>query len=471
MRDAGIAFAEYLSHLVEVCAQSPLGSAAREAAAREVEHHARHHALAVELDAEGLRVEGQEPLALDRVEVEPLVSALQFHQVGRLSVRQLTPARELLELGRLLSAPPLEDPRGGAVIEAAVTALRLWNVELVGVAALDAAPLVDALPPEYVAPLRDASDYAHVEGALARLATHAEAAMEAGDARTVGATLVLVDHFERHAREDGRRHAAEVTLRRLLGERALRMAATLVPAARRRGELLHVFRRLPEEGAAALFSALVEAQDMRDRRAYVDALVALHAGVPMLVRALDDVHWFVARNAAELLGEMRVDGVEPSLAAMLRSPEERRRVAAASALARLRTPSALAALNGAVNDESPRVRYFANSALIARIERATAPQLGAALEQEGDPEMKLQIISALGRLGTPDAVQKLIRSLTSPGSGGDPAELTSEFRSAAMEAVAAARGAAALYVIGQFRHDRDPRVRETVRRIFDRLRH
>ena len=208
---------------------------------------------------------------------------------------------------------------------------------------------------------------------------------------------------------------------------------------------------------------------MHERRAYFDAMVSLGAGVSVLMQALDDEQWYVARNAAELLGEMRIEGVEGSLAIMLKSPEERRRIAAASALARLRTPDALAALHEAVDDPSAQVRYFASSATIARIEGSSARQLGVALDADGDPEMKLQIISALGRLGTPDAVQKLIKTLLSPATARGPAEMSSEFRCASIEAVASARGAAALSVLAQFKRDRDPRVAETAQRICTRL--
>jgi len=136
----------------------------------------------------------------------------------------------------------------------------------------------------------------------------------------------------------------------------------------------------------------------------------------------------------------------------------------------MRTPEALSALNAAVNDPSPQVRYFAHSALIARIEGSSARQLGAALEQNSAGEIKLQIIAALGRLGTPDAIQKLIKQLntTQPGRGGAQ-DMTSEFRCASIEAVATARGAAALGIIGQFRRDRDPQVRETAQRLYLRL--
>ena len=115
------------------------------------------------------------------------------------------------------------------------------------------------------------------------------------------------------------------------------------------------------------------------------------------------------------------------------------------------------------------MRYFAQSAAIARIEGSSARQLGAALDQNSDGEMKLQIIAALGRLGTPDAIQKLIKQLTSPSPSKGAVDMTSEFRCASIEAVAKARGRAALSVVAQFRNDKDPQVRDTAQRIYLKL--
>ncbi|MEP7382709.1 MAG: HEAT repeat domain-containing protein [Gemmatimonadota bacterium] len=415
-----------------------------------------------------MRVDGGELIPFELQGSEALVTALLRHQVGRLALRQLTPARDLLELSCLLTSPA-NDPQGGLTIEEAAASARLWNIELVALASLDSAPVTSSLPQELLLSLRDGAEYATAESALAKLATRGEQALTEGDARTVGAVLVAMDAFERQSLHDDLRHTCELAMKRLLSPMALKLTAQLLPAARQRFSLLAVLGRMEDEGAAALFAHLVASQSMNERRTYFDAIVELHAGVPMLVAALEDPQWYVARNAAELLGAMRIEGTEAALVPMLRNADERRRAAAASALARLRTPDALAALHGATSDPSPQVRYFAQSALIARIEGASARQLGEALDQNADGEMKLQIIAALGRLGTPDAIQKLIKQLTSTAPGRGMVDMTSEFRCASIEAVAKARGRAALSIISQFRRDRDPQVRDTAQRIYVRL--
>ena len=464
-----VEYAQSLSRLLDVCTTTAPGAPARDAAAREVENLSRRRSIAFEVDGAVLRVDGGAAVPFDTLGTETLVTAVLSHQVGRLAIRQLTPARDLLEVAALLAAPPV-DPQGGVALEEAAATKRLWNIEFVGVASIDAEPVTASLPQDLLASLRDGADYAMAEAALAKLATRGEKALEEGDARIVGAVLVAMDTFERDSLHDDLRQPCDQAMKRLLSPMSLKLTAQLLPAARHRESLLAVLARMEDEGAEALFAHLVASQSMNERRAYFDAIVDLGAGAPMLMNALSDAQWYVARNAAELLGAMRIEGAASALAMMLRNADERRRAAAASALARMRTPEALSALNAAVNDPSPQVRYFAHSALIARIEGSSARQLGAALEQNSDGEIKLQIIAALGRLGTPDAIQKLIKQLntTQPGRGGG-IDMTSEFRCASIEAVANARGAAALGVINQFRRDRDPQVRETAQRLYLRL--
>lgn len=467
--DDAIEYIRELSRLVELCGSTVPGSPLRDNAARALENRSRRRSLALELDGEAIRVQGGSLVPFDMDGTDTLVSALLSHQVGRLAIRQLTPAREFIDVAQILAQSP-SDPQGGSTIEGELAALRLWNIEIVGMGSLDATSIMDALPQEALVGLRDGADYAHAEAALAKLATRGEKAIEEGDARLVGAVLVAMDGFERSTTHDDLRHTCGLAIKRLLSPMALRLVAQLLPSARRRESILNVLARDPDVGAEALFAHLCAAQELHERRAYFDSIVELGAGSAMLLKALEDPQWYVARNAAELLGEMHVDGAEVSLMVMLRSSEARRRVAAASALARLRTAEALAALHRARYDESAQVRYFANSAVIAQIEGATARQLGRALDEGADPEVKLQIIGALGRLGTPDAVQKLIKTLVSGDAlMRDGPALTAEFRCASIEAVAAARGTAALSMIRQYKNDKDPRVRETASRVYAQL--
>ena len=71
-------------------------------------------------------------------------------------------------------------------------------------------------------------------------------------------------------------------------------------------------------------------------------------GVPTLIHMLGDARWFVARNAAELLGEMQAREAEPQLTELLRHSDDRVRRAATSALMRLGTSRAMQAIQDAL---------------------------------------------------------------------------------------------------------------------------
>jgi hypothetical protein len=423
--------------------------------------------MRLELDEAVMFLRGEE-VPMDLMDLAPLVQALRNHKVRRFCIRQFTSAREIRDVAWLLTRPAEESPSGSSIDER-VGGLRLWNVEIVGEGSLVEIEEPAVLPPDLVHELRDDAEYAQAEAALAKLATQGEEAIARGDAPTVGAVLVLMTAFERRTKHDDLRHGVDLALKRLHSPMAMRLTAQLLPRARRREPYLQALARSGELGVEALFAHLIASNEMHDRRAYFDAIVELRAGIPMLLETLRHPQWYVARNAAELLGEMRIETAQPALSTMLQAKDERLRAAAASALARIRTPQAMSSLQTALRDESSKVRFFANTALLANSD-ATAAQLASVLEREEDTDVQVQIVEALGRLGTPDAVQKLIRALSPTPMGrrsSDPATL---LRCAAIEAVAQARGSAALSVIRPLLSDRDLVVRETARRVAEQLR-
>ena len=302
-----VEYAQALARLLDVFAATTPGATGREAAAREVENLSRRRSMGYEVDGAVLRADGGGVVPFETFGTEALIHALLSHQVGRMSIRQLTPVKDLLDVAGLLAAPPV-DPQGGLAIEEAAATRRLWNVEFIGVSSIDAEPVTASLPPELLTSLCDGADYAMAEAALAKLATRGEKALEEGDARTVGAVLVAMDSFERDSLHDDLRQPCDQAMKRLLSPMSLKLTAQLLPAARQRASLLSVLARMEDLGAEALFAHLVASQSMNERRAYFDAIVELGAGAPMLMEALSDAQWYVARNAAELLGAMRVEG-------------------------------------------------------------------------------------------------------------------------------------------------------------------
>ena len=165
--EEGREFVEAPTRLLETCATTYPGCAARDTTAREVENRSRRRPLALELDGDLLRIDGDDGIPLNTRGSEALVSALLAHAIVRMSIRQLTPARDFVEMARLLSVRP-SDPQGGRVLERAAADARLWNVEFVGIASLDDKPGTAERPAEELLSLSVDADFGHVEAGLAK---------------------------------------------------------------------------------------------------------------------------------------------------------------------------------------------------------------------------------------------------------------------------------------------------------------
>lgn len=247
--------------------------------------------------------------------------------------------------------------------------------------------------------------------------------------------------------------------RRLAKANLLRQIAMLLPRKRGRIEEYEaVLMRAGEEGADALIDQLTQATTAEDRRTYYNLLLQLRAGVPALVHMLGDHRWYVVRNAADLLGEMQANEAEQPLVLLLRHGDERVRRAASTALVRLGTPVGLGAVREAMRDENASVRLLAATALSQRKDNPTAQTLVRALDKEEDEEVQMAIVAALGRVGTPDAVQRLV-AVAEPG-GRFFKKKSTALRVAAVQGLGDARTAAALATLTSLAEDREKEVRE-----------
>jgi len=140
---------------------------------------------------------------------------------------------------------------------------------------------------------------------------------------------------------------------------------------------------------------------------YYDSLLRLRTGVRTLVHMLGDPRWYVVRNAVELLGEMRVTEAEDDLETLLEHRDDRVRTAAASALAKLGPGVAARGLRGVLRDAPEEVRERAAEA-IALQRSGSVDSLVRALDKEEDNRVQMAMVTALGQLGTPHAVEKLM---------------------------------------------------------------
>lgn len=277
--------------------------------------------------------------------------------------------------------------------------------------------------------------------------------------------LVVADVMARIVSREAEKTDPEIkraygaAIRRLAKPTLLRAVATVLPRKKERvAELLAVLSRTGEEGAEALIEELTAAQSIAERRTFFDSLVKLKAGVPALMHMLGDPRWFVARNAADLLGELNASDAEGPLSELLRHGDDRVRRAATNALGKLGTPQAAIALKRALKDTSSHVRATAAAGLAGRKGTKSAATLLRALDGESDIEVQIAILSALGRVATPEAVQRLCRA-------AEP-ELrlfkrkAAAYRVAAVQALGEARTPAALAALQQLASDKDKEVRE-----------
>lgn len=435
-----------------------------------------------------------------------LFSRLEALDVGSLTIREGAAPGELLTLARLLAQPrvpegvrPSETSMHGVPLTGGDTPttvhavdfadetprelLRTWSVLLTprapvrGHAQSGATEDPDALS-------RDANSPGQSVGAaLTRLAAARtdDAAVAAvrlvrevlddaqrrGDGGTVEHAARAVVQRLQGIGEQGGRLALESAVRHLMREPLLRLLARRLPYSTDRTVLVQLFARAGDAGVAVLVQELMSTDDALSRRAYFDSIVAMDVGSAQLFEALNDSRWYVVRNAAALLGEMGVGYADETLIPLLGHGDGRLRIAAARALMRLRTVKSLQALHAVIDDPQPELRRLAAAAFgLTGVSgggvRPPAARLAAALERETDEDVALEMLSALGRLGSADAVQRLLRLALPPSAdmtGAIASEpLESWLRIAALEALVRARGSQMRPVIEGLRGDADPEV-------------
>lgn len=212
------------------------------------------------------------------------------------------------------------------------------------------------------------------------------------------------------AAEGGGGRAYAIALRRLLPRSVLEQIARMVIRPERRDAATAVLRRMGAESTEALLGLLVSADRIEHRRAYFDALRQMTEGTDLLVNMLTHDEWFVVRNVADLCGEMGLVAALPRLARHVAHPDERVRRSVVAALARIGTAGAVEPLRRALRDPSPGIRLQVLQALDAAQGRPLAMPIVAMLDEETHPDVVREMLLALGRIGTPEAVQALQRA-------------------------------------------------------------
>lgn len=295
------------------------------------------------------------------------------------------------------------------------------------------------------------------------LVTLAEHSARAGKPAVVSDILHGVVTRQRKLNDGEIKGAFVLAMRRLSKPALLRAVAGLVIKEPGRRQMVYeVLRATDEDGANALIEQVGQARNAEERQALVEMLAELADAVPALVRMLGDSRWFVVRNAADLLGEMSAAGAESALVGLLRHQDDRVRRAATSALLKLGTPDAMRNVYDAMNDDSPDVRIQVAAAISTRKDAKTSATLIRAIEGESDADVQLAMIAALGKVATPEAVQKLAKLAEAEGRLFRKKD--SGMRVAAVLALGEARSPAAINALKELSGDKDKEVRETAAR-------
>ncbi len=271
---------------------------------------------------------------------------------------------------------------------------------------------------------------------------------------------VLID-LEPGAPEGTPRASYAIVLQRTLSPEALAQLAQGLHTPALNELATKVLRRTRGDGIELLLGLLASADSLRERRAYMAVLRGMPQGKDKVLEMLDHPQWFVVRNVAELAGELRVEEAVPDLGRLLTHHDQRVRRAAAVALAKVGSVTTVEPLRRALKDGNAELRALIAASIEGIHARALAMPLVGLCETESDPVVLREYFRALGRIGTPEAVQALARAAEPGGRvlGRKPAAN----RVAAVEGLRLA-GPAAGAALQALADDADKAVRDAVQK-------
>ena len=446
-------------------------------------------------DGSGFVVNG---VALERGPYNSLLRRLEFHSVIEIKIPADPPLADTFELFRLLADQPGDEDvasrmratgaRGGItvaiqtpVVEAPTPHVPRPPAPLVPPPAPPAAPPSPSDVPaivrdavgesaafspsaaatrasaDLIAQLRDKPAGPHAGELLAVLGRQLETAMKNHRTAQALAIVVGVVKAEQQVSDASRKRQYSIALKRMYSKALLEAIAEVANHPSDRDAALLVLRRAGEDGVEVLLELLVAAPTIEERRGIFMALTGMKEGTDQLVHMLGHSQWFVARNVAELAGELALEEAVPGLGQQLNHTDERVRKAAALALAKIGNSAAAEPLRRALRDKSPEVRIQVALGVSGKKSSALAMPLVAAMEEEQDENVERELILALGRIASPAAVQALI-TFAQPGGrlfGRKPAAL----RVSAVEALRLAATPAAVGTLEGLTDDGDKQVR------------
>jgi hypothetical protein len=320
----------------------------------------------------------------------------------------------------------------------------------------------DAVPmPDLLADIEENPDDPSIGDRLNEVVRASDDLVARGDWLGVLRAASVVVSAERRAREGGNSRVFGIAIRRMLPRSVLEQIARLTPSPDHRNDVVPVLQRLGADSTETLLGLLASAERIEDRRAYFAALRQMTEGTDLLVNMLTHDEWYVVRNVADLCGEMRLETSVSRLAKHATHPDERVRRSVAGALAKIGTPPTVEPLRQLLRDPSPAVR-LQGLQNVSEQHRGLAMSIAVLLDAESHPDVLRELMMALARIGTSDAVQALVRA-AEPG-GRLFRRKAQSTRLAAVEALGAAGSTAAAAALRALTHDSDEEIRRAAER-------
>ena len=409
--------------------------------------------------------------------VRDLADQMVGHAVESIEINQGMAAAELLNAARILAEPlgPEEKSVHERIrkLDAQTVVVHLYE----GVGA-DGEPVEPVREPEPAVGTPGRIPFllarANRDGAaLGIVGVFEEIAFAAEQATREGRTDVAMDvigliiaHEHDATDPEVRRHFV-LGIRRLTKPKVLHpIAHVLVDNPSRAADAEAILIRCGTDGADAVVDQLVRATTAAERDVFRSALDRLPATDAALIAMLADARVHVIRAAAELLASRKTPDGDRALAEQLSAGDQRVRRAAVRALGAYDTPFALDAIARAFDDAMVEVRLEAVAALVARKGAKVGDIIAHAFDAEGESEVQVGMISALGRIATPDAVAKLVKAAEAGSVFG--VKKGSGVRLAAIRALADARTASAMTALRTLANDKEREVRAAAVRAIGR---
>jgi HEAT repeat protein len=418
---------------------------------------------------------------------EAVRGRLSAHGIARIHIAYGASAVDLVELVRALAATPAAT-KAARALEARLAAAGVVNISIVSreqeaaAAARREVRVTAALESPAKSGPRPAvrEDPARGQRALAgTLAASVERLSEVNESqllaqldqvqtavvRAIGANeltqaleaLLALIRQEATAKHPDIQRQYGIALRRLLASEHLKKFAPMVFDDVYHDDIALLMRRAGKQGTKILLDLLIEAPSQAERLAFLKALRQTEEGADVIASLLNHREWFVVRNAADLVGEMRIAEAVPALARAAQHDEPRVRRAVGLALAKIATADTALPLRKLVTDADPQVRIAVVREVGGRALSGLAMPLVSAASSELDPGVLAEYYRALGRIGTPDAVAALVKAAQE--GGGLLSRKPVGPRLAAIEALGIAGGGTAVTVLRELAQNRSADVR------------